>query len=486
MGLQIYNTMSGKKEIFKPLVPGQVKLYVCGPTVYQLLHVGNFRGPVVFNMLRNWLKYLGYKVTYVYNYTDVDDKIINSANEEGVSSSQVSERFIQEFEKDYKALGLSPHDHNPKVTEHMDDIVRMIENIIKNGHAYVVDGEVFFSIDSFKDYGKLSHKNINELIAGQRVEVDPRKKNPMDFSLWKPAKPGEPKWASPWSEGRPGWHIECSAMNCAIHGDQIDIHGGGIDLIFPHHENEIAQSESATGKEFSTYWMHNNFINMSGEKMSKSLGNIVTLRAFREQFDAEIYKYMILSAHYRSQLDFSFEQANNAVKALAKIYSALAMAHDILLESKDIAPVIDTKFEALLKEASSRVEAAFNDDLNTPTVMAQIFEVLRAFNAALKPGQKITPEVAYRAKAFTAWLKQIGMVMALFVEDPKEYLHLLDDRLLKEKNVTRDEVDQLVKERSEARIKKDYAAADVVRAKLDQIGILVRDTPQGSLWEVQK
>jgi cysteinyl-tRNA synthetase len=486
MGFQIYNTMTQRQETFESLVKGQVKLYVCGPTVYQLLHVGNFRGPVVYNMLRNWLKHLGYKVTYVYNYTDVDDKIINSANEEGVSSSELSSRFIQEFEKDYGALGLSPHDANPKVTDHMPDIVRMIEKIIENGNAYVKEGEVFFSIDSFKDYGKLSHKNIADLIAGTRVEVDPRKKNPMDFSLWKPAKPGEPKWPSPWSEGRPGWHIECSAMNCAIHGEQIDIHGGGIDLIFPHHENEIAQSEAANGKPFSKYWMHNNFINMSGEKMSKSIGNIVTMREFIEQYDAEIYKYMILSAHYRSQLDFSRAQASNATAALGRIYSALALAQDILVLGKDLPVEVDKAFEIAIKEVSMKVEAAFNDDLNTPTVMALIFEMIRGFNASYKRGQKVTPQVYYRAKAFTMWVGHIGKIMALFVEEPKTYLRALDDRLLTEKNIKRSDIDKLIVARTQARASKDFKIADEVRAKLDALGISVQDTPEGTVWEVQK
>ncbi len=478
--------MTQKKESFEPLEKGKVKLYVCGPTVYQLLHVGNFRGPVVYNMLRNWLEHLGFEVTYVYNFTDVDDKIINAAIEQNVTSSIISERFIQEFKKDYEALGLSPHSANPKVTEHMDDIVKMIEEIIKKGNAYAKDGEVFFSIDSFDGYGKLSHKNIDELIAGSRVEIDPRKKNPMDFSLWKPAKPGEPKWPSPWGEGRPGWHIECSAMNCAIHGEQIDIHGGGIDLIFPHHENEIAQSEAATGKHFSKYWMHNNFINFSGEKMSKSVGNVVSLRDFLEKYDAEIFKYMILSSHYRSQLDFSVAAATNAIAALGRIYSTLNLAQEIMAKGASLSAEVDVDYEALIKAASQKVEEAFNDDINTPVVLAQIFEMIRSFNASYKPGQKITSKIFYRAKAFTMWVHHIGKIMALFVREPKEYLLSLDNHLLAERNILRCDVDALIAARIEARSKKDFKKADELRLKLDELKISVQDTPEGTIWEVQK
>ena len=274
MSLKIYNSQSKQLEEFKPIDPKHVKMYVCGPTVYNFLHVGNFRGVVVFNMVRNWLESLGYKVTYALNFTDVDDKIINRANELGMTPSELSEKYIAEYKKDFAAIGLRPHDMNPKVTEHMDDILNMVTTLIDKKAAYEAQGDVLYSIESFKDYGKLSGRHTEDLLAGARVEVDEKKRNPMDFALWKAAKPGEISWPSPWGPGRPGWHIECSAMIKNIFGEQIDIHGGGMDLIFPHHENEIAQSEGCTGKHFVKYWMHNNMLNFGGQKMSKSLGNL--------------------------------------------------------------------------------------------------------------------------------------------------------------------------------------------------------------------
>lgn len=486
MSMILYNSLTRSKESFTPLEEGKVKLYVCGPTVYDLLHIGNFRGPVFYDTLRKWLEKLGYSVTYVYNYTDVDDKIIQRSIEEKVEASVISERYIEEFQKDYQALGLRAHDFNPRVSEHMSDIIKMIQDIINNGHGYVVDGEVFFSISSFKDYGKLSNKVPEDLIAGSRIEVDQRKKNPLDFTLWKPAKPGEPKWESPWGEGRPGWHIECSAMNCAIHGEQIDIHGGGSDLIFPHHENEIAQSEAANHKQFATYWVHNNMINFGGGKMSKSVGNITTMRSFIEKYDAEIYKYMILSAHYRSIVDMSEAQIKNAVSGLARIYSAMSLAESVLEKGKDKQEQEDKKFTEVLAAADKKIFTALCDDMNTPEAFAAIFEVVRAFNSLYVRGKKINGLHVNAAKNFLAWVRDQGELMSLFRLKPAEYLAQLDDRLLKEKNVERSDVDQLVAGRKQAREAKDFSKADEIREELDRLGIQVLDTPEGTVWEVQK
>ena len=322
----IYNTLTKNKEVFIPNQAGQVKMYVCGPTVYDFLHIGNFRGAIFFNLVRNWLEYSGLKVTYVYNYTDVDDKIIQRANAEGVDSSTISERFIQEFEKDFNSLKLRKHDYNPRVTEYMPQIIQFVDDLIKNKKAYVIDGEVFFSIDSFPTYGNLSGKKLDDLEAGQRVEVDQRKKNPFDFVLWKPSKENEPSWDSPWSKGRPGWHIECSAMIQSILGETIDIHGGGIDLIFPHHENEVAQGEGRTGKCYCKTWMHNNFLNMNDEKMSKSLGNVVKGRQFIEAYSAEILKYIMLSSHYRAMFNINDEKIAQTISSLARVYGSLKEA----------------------------------------------------------------------------------------------------------------------------------------------------------------
>lgn len=330
MSLKIYSTLSRQAEEFKPLTPGEVKIYVCGPTVYNFLHVGNFRGVVFFNLVRNWLEESGYKVQYALNFTDVDDKIIAKANEIGKTANEVSELYIAEYKKDFAALGLRPHDFNPKVTEHMEGIRAVIGKLIENKVAYEVAGDVNYSVSAFEGYGKLSGRKIEDQQAGSRISVDTKKQSAEDFALWKSAKPGEVSWPSPWGPGRPGWHIECSAMIKDIFGDQIDIHGGGMDLIFPHHENEIAQSEGCTHKQFVQYWMHWNMINFGAQKMSKSLGNIVSLREFLEVNPAEVYKWMMLSVHYRSVSDFSDDSIARAVTGLARIYSALAVAETYL------------------------------------------------------------------------------------------------------------------------------------------------------------
>lgn len=487
MGLQIYNTSTQKKEPFVPLKEGEVKMYVCGPTVYGLLHVGNFRGPVFFNLVRNWLERQGYKVEYAYNFTDVDDKIIHRANEEGVEPTEISERYIAEFKKDFNALKLRPHTYNPKVTETMGPILELVQDLISREKAYVVDGEVLYSVRSFSGYGKLSNKNIDDLQAGARVEVDRKKRDPMDFALWKPAKPGEPKWASPWSEGRPGWHIECSAMIRSIFGDTIDIHGGGSDLVFPHHENEIAQSEGASGKPFVKFWMHNNMLTFGEKKMSKSLGNIMTAHEFLENYNGEILKFLLLQAHYRSLSEFSDKTIHLAIAALARVYSALHLADKTIAAGEGVADGNVTKsFAAALAEADQAVTDALNDDFNTSEAFAAIFNVIRAFNGQIRPGQKVTPEVLATAKAFKEWVLDKGSLMALFQESPSEYLRLLDDMLLEQKGLERAKIDALVRARTEVRVAKDFKRSDELRDELLQMGIALQDTPQGTLWEVAK
>lgn len=485
MALVVYNTMSKKKEEFVSSEPGRVKMYVCGPTVYDFLHIGNFRGAIFFNLVANWIEKRGYKVTYVYNYTDVDDRIINKANEEGRTAKEVSEQFISEFEKDYTSLKLRKHDYNPRVSEFVPQIVKIVETLIDNKKAYVVEGEVIYSVKSFEGYGKLSHKNIDELLAGSRVEINTKKENPLDFTLWKPAKPGEPEWNSPWSSGRPGWHIECSAMAHSILGDTIDIHGGGIDLIFPHHENEIAQTEGATGKQFVKYWMHNNFINFGAHKMSKSLGNVTTGRSFLTHYNPEILKYLILSAHYRSPSDFSEAPINNTIHALARIYSALNSAKGIA--TANVAPgKAPAKFEEALKAAQSKVEEALDDDFNTPEVFAAVFEIVRMFNSMYRKGQKITPELSAIGAALTQYIVTTGKYMSLFQEEPKSFLISLDDRVLEQKGIQRSEIDALVAERAKVRLAKDFAASDRLRDELASKGIEIQDTPLGTEWEVKK
>jgi cysteinyl-tRNA synthetase len=482
--LQIYNSLTRKKELFQSLEPKQVKMYCCGPTVYDLLHVGNFRGAVFYNLVCNWLEYLDYQVKFVYNYTDVDDKIIKRANEEKVDSLVISERYIAEFEKDYNSLGLRKHDVNPKVTEHMSQIIKFIEDLITNSKAYVVSGEVLYSIKSFPEYGKLSGRNPEELQAGARVEVDEKKKDPLDFTLWKPSKPGEPSWESPWGKGRPGWHIECSAMVRSIHGDQIDIHGGGSDLIFPHHENEIAQSEGCTHKALAKYWMHNNMFTFSGQKMSKSLGNIWRGRDFFNEYHPEIYKYMVSSVHYRTLAEFSEQTADFAISALGRIYSALVLAESY---SQNVnLPSTDTKYEAYLNELWSKVEVSLNDDFSTPEAFSALFELVRDFNGKVKRGLKVSPQLENTCVQFAKWVKKFGALMALFQQNPQSFLRDLDDRLLKQKELTREQIDKIVIARVEARKSKDFAKSDELRSELNKMGIAVSDTPEGSYWEVAK
>lgn len=487
MPLKIHDTLTQKTSEFAPLSPGEVKMYVCGPTVYGFLHVGNFRGPIFFNLVRNWLeKGHNYKVTYVYNYTDVDDKIINRAIEEKVDSSEISEKYIAEFEKDFATLKLRKHDKNPRVTEFMSQIKNMISQLVERKAAYVAaDGEVLYSVRDFKEYGKLSHKKIDDLESGSRVEISQKKKDPLDFALWKPAKPGEPKWDSPWCDGRPGWHIECSAMVQSILGDSIDIHGGGMDLVFPHHENEIAQSEGATGKPFVKYWMHNNMLTFGDKKMSKSLGNIVTGRDFLNKYNGEILKFMILSVHYRSLSDFSEKAIENAITGLARIYSSLALAEKAL-EGQTASGPAAKNVAAALEDGRKKIAEALDDDFNTPEVFAEIYKAVRAFNNTYRYGQKVTPEIAASADVLLKWVREWGQLMSLFQEPPAAFLHTLDDMLLEQMGMDRQHVNTLVEQRTAARAAKDFAKGDELRKQLTEMKIALHDTPTGTHWEVQK
>lgn len=484
MSIQIYNTMKRTKEEFVPIEEGKVRMYVCGPTVYDYLHIGNFVGAIFFNLVRNWLEKRGYEVTYVYNYTDVDDKIIKRSLEDNVPSSEISEKYIAEFEKDFKSLGLRPHTKNPRVTEHMQDIIEFIADLVKNEKAYAVGGDVYFSVEAFKDYGKLTNKNLDELLTGTRAEVSDVKKHVADFALWKAAKDGEPSWDSPWGKGRPGWHIECSAMNHAIFGDQIDIHGGGMDLMFPHHENEIAQSEAKSGKCFAKYWMHNNMLEFGNVKMSKSLGNVKTGRGFIEEFSGEVLKFMILSSHYRSTIDFSQKQIDRSINNLSRFYSALSHASE-LKSAGGLAPV-PALFEKRIHEADEKIAEALDNDFSMPEVMAEFYEVMKLYNNLChKPG-KPKPEQIAVAETFYAWLRSKGEVMALFQQEPGEFLRTLDDILLAKKDVKRADVDQLVADRTKAREAKDWAKSDEIRDKLVSMGISLQDSAAGTHWEVDK
>lgn len=490
MSLKIYNTLSRELESFEPINPPQVKMYCCGPTVYDFLHVGNFRGAVFYNLLRNHLENEGFQVTYVYNFTDIDDKIINRANDEGVTPAEISNKYIDEFRTDFDALKLRPHSINPRVTESIDAIVEMVEGLIKNDTAYVVDGEVFYAIDQFKEYGKLSGRKPDELLEGTRKEVDSKKKNPLDFTLWKPAKEGEQAFDSPWGPGRPGWHIECSAMIQKHLGSEIDIHGGGLDLLFPHHENEIAQSEGCNhGTHYVKYWVHNNMFTFSGSKMSKSLGNIKTMRSFLEEYHPEIFKFIVLSAHYRSEAEFTDQAIQKAMEGLSRIYSALDVAKNYAdrdkVNSKLEGEAVD--FEKLVNEKKSEIREHLNNDFATPKVFSVIFELVRSFNQICPANKKLTPSMKEVSLIFLEFFKGLEKTFAMFEEKPyDEFLKTLDKILLKKLTISEEQIDELIQKRSKAKEDKDYASADKYRDELLKNLISIKDSPTGTTWEVNK
>ena len=490
MPLKIYNTLSGQKELFAPLNPPSVKMYCCGPTVYDLLHVGNFRGAVVYHLCRQWLEiHHGYCVELVYNFTDIDDKILQKAQELKISWKEVAEKFIEAFWEDFNAIKLRSHKANPRATEHIDSMVEIIKKLVEEKKAYVSKGDVIYDISCFKEYGKLSHKKVDELQAGKRVAVDDKKKNPLDFVLWKKSKAGEPGWDSPWGQGRPGWHIECSAMNRDLLGEQIDIHGGGIDLVFPHHENEIAQSEAFSGRSFVKYWMHTHLITFSGQKMSKSLGNIYRMRSFLEKYGGELFKFFVLSVHYRSMLDFSEKNLHQAIRQLAKIYSSLNIAQRHFQNGKKLSPPppssADLKFEKEKKKAWEKLCLALDDDFNTPQMWAQVFLLVRSFNNTVNMSSS-SKKVFHICQSFTQLLNQCGELCALFQEEPQKYLYQLDNMLLKQMSLERHIIQAKVDERQKARAQKDYATSDVLRKELNEMGIALSDTPHGPHWEVRK
>ena len=486
MSISIYNTKTKKKEKFKPVHSGEVRMYVCGPTVYGFLHVGNFRGAIFFNVVRNWFEKSGYKVNYIYNYTDVDDKIIQKAKDEKSSPQQIAEKYIFEFEKDYKTLGLKKHSSNPKATEYISQMIKFIEELIEKKMAYIHRGSVYYDVCAFKKYGNLSNKNLEDLESGYRIDVSEGKKNPFDFALWKSvSEKGESySWDSPWGRGRPGWHIECSVMSLSLLGDTLDIHGGGVDLVFPHHENEVAQSEARTGKTFVNYWMHNNMIQFGDKKMSKSLGNITTGREFLEKHGPEVLKFMMLNAHYRSPISFSKETILSTTQSLAKFYSALDLARQLISRQADLVPV-PKDFQRAFDKSRKGFEGALNDDFNTAEALAYLFELTRSFNhQARKPC--FEPQHKAIAEIFISFFKDCGQILSLFCEEPSIFLKALDDRLLQTKNLKRSDVDKLVAERTKARAERDFKKSDVLRDRLVDMGISLRDTTEGTFWEVAK
>lgn len=479
MPLSLHNTLSRTREPFQPLEPGKVKMYICGPTVYNYIHVGNARPLVFFDVTRRYLEASGYQVNFVINYTDVDDKIIERARQENTPWTDITAKYIAAYENDMKSLGIKAPAKMPKVSEHIPQIIRTIEGLIKNDVAYVQDGEVFFSVRKFAGYGKLSGKNIDDLRSGARVEVDAKKHDPLDFSLWKPRKTeSEPAWDSPWGKGRPGWHIECSAMAMEYLGETFDIHGGGMDLIHPHHENEIAQSEGCTKKPFARYWLHNNMLAVNAEKMSKSLGNIFLTKDFIRLYLAETLKFLLLSGHYRSTIDFSERSIRDAQSALHRYYSCVKRCEVFLKEGKDGKP--DDKIPEFATAFEPNWRESMDDDLNTAKVVGMVFEYVRLINAALDKKALAKTE----AERFLANMKKLSEVFNILGEPADKFLGELRGIVIREKGIEPAEIDRAIQERIEARQKKDFATSDRIRKEMSDKGIELRDTPRGTEWDV--
>lgn len=473
--MKIYNTLTKKKEDFIPLEEGKVKMYVCGPTVYNYIHIGNARPVIIFDTVRRYLEYKGYEVNFVSNFTDVDDKIIKKAIEEGVTASEISERYIGEFKKDVEVLNVEPATVNPRATQEIDGMIEMISTLIEKGHAYEKNGSVYFRTKSFEEYGKLSKKNIDDLEAGIRIAVSEEKEDPMDFVLWKPKKEGEPYWESPWSQGRPGWHIECSVMSKKYLGEQIDIHAGGEDLIFPHHENEIAQSEACNGKEFAKYWMHNGFLNIDNKKMSKSEGTFFTVREITAIYDPQVLRFFMLSAHYRNPINFSRDLMEASKNALDRIQTAAANLKNLLelSEEKAAATALNSDTEALAGEAvilaeagrlQEKFEAAMEDDFNTADAVSAIFELVKLTNTN------------GTAESSPAFLKDLFEKITLLCG-------VLGLKAVKEEGLLEEEIEQLISERQEARKQKNFARSDEIRDLLLNKGIVLEDTREGVRWK---
>ena len=467
--MRIYNTMTRKKQDFVPMTEGEVKMYSCGPTVYDYFHIGNARPFIIFDTLRRYLEYLGYKVTFLQNFTDIDDKMINRANKEGITVKELGERFIAEYFKDAEALGIKRATIHPKATENIDAIIDVVKRLEDLGYAYNIDGNVYFRTKKFKEYGKLSHQPLDELEAGARIDINEGKEDPMDFALWKAQKPGEPAWESPWGMGRPGWHIECSAMVNKYLGNTIDIHSGGKDLIFPHHENEIAQSECANGCEFAHFWMHNGYINIDNRKMSKSLGNFFTIREITEKYDPQVVRFFMLSAHYRSPVNFSDALMAQAQSAMERVYNCIENLEFLKNSAKDREPCGE---ELLLLEdiekAKKRFLDSMDDDLNTADAISAIFDIVSSANKHIKENGENSCEVIEKTLSQIA---ELGGVLGLFE---------------KREQVASREIEELIKKRDEARKAKNYQEADRIRDELKAKNIELKDTPTGVKWSYIK
>ncbi len=461
--MKLYNTLSRQKEAFIPLEEGKVKMYVCGPTVYNYFHIGNARPFIIFDTLRRYLEYRGYDVTYIQNFTDVDDKIINRAKEEGISPEEVADKYIKEYFVDADGLGVKRATIHPRVTDNMKEIIAFVKELEDKGYAYAVDGDVYFDTKRFEEYGKLSKQNLEDLEAGARIEVNDKKKHPMDFALWKAKKEGEPGWSSPWGEGRPGWHIECSVMSKRHLGETIDIHAGGQDLTFPHHENEIAQSEARSGKPFARYWIHNGYINVNNEKMSKSLGNFFTVRDISKEFDLEVVRFFMLSAHYRNPVNFSDEMLKQSQAGLERLYNTKGKVEFLLDKVSGDLKKEEETFSEELNVFKEKFVEAMEDDINTADAISVIFEIARFINTNVKEDASF----AFAKKAYDLFVELTGVLNIV----NKKQEQALDG-----------EIETLIQKRVLAKKEKNFALADEIRNQLLEKGIAIEDTRQGTKW----
>ena len=464
--IKVYNTLNKKKEEFIPLTPGEVKMYVCGPTVYNFFHIGNGRTFIVFDTIRRYFEYRGFKVDFVQNFTDIDDKMIKKANEEGTTVKKIGDTYIKEYYQDADALNIERATVNPRATEFIGEIIKFVKGLVDKGYAYEVDGDVYFSTKKFEGYGKLSGQNIEDLQSGARISVDERKKDPMDFAIWKAQNPGEPAWNSPWGMGRPGWHIECSCMAKKLLGETIDIHAGGSDLKFPHHENEIAQSEALTGEPFARYWLHSAFVNVNNEKMSKSLNNFFTAREILERYDADVIRFLMLSAHYRQQLNFSEDLLESAKASIERIYNAIGNLENLIDEvsREEMNEEEKAYLESLNKYKEKYIEK-MDDDFNTADAITAIFDLIKDTNTNITINS--SKELAQKALEL---IRELGAPLGMFQKSTKGNLE--------------EEIEALIAKRQQARKDRDFALADKIRDELKDRGIVLEDTPQGVRWKM--
>ncbi len=479
--MEIYNTLTRRKEKFIPREDGKVSIYVCGPTTYNYIHLGNARPLVFFDTVRRYFTQLGFQVNYIQNFTDIDDKIIKKSLEEGSDAATVSQKYIEEYYKDADALNVARANRHPRVSEHMKEIMEMVSALIEKGFAYEIEGDVYFDVPSFPKYGKLSHRSSDEILSGARVEVDPRKKNPADFALWKAAKEGEPFWESPWGAGRPGWHIECSVMSLKYLGSGFDIHGGGMDLIFPHHENEIAQSEAATGKPFARYWIHNGFITINQDKMSKSLGNFFLVREILEKFNPLSVRFFLLSTHYRSPLDFDFEKLEASGQGLERLKNSIDLLEEAIKKrSSAELKEKDSDFQTKLIDLKKRFNQAMDDDFNTALAIGIFFEAAKEVNTFLNQNTIFGKADLIDAIELYAYFNN---VLGLFKTGP-DGKFILEEKPHTDDSLVQSLIELLLEIRQEARTKKDWPTADRIRNGLNEMGIIIEDTPDGARWKI--